>query len=191
MMRLARAFDDAATSASRFARLATAVAKYWVCKRAAAAGGGGARVPRRQRLRRGVDPAAALSRGAAERHLGGLGQRHLSRRAARDGARAPSRSTRSSPRSRWRAAPTGASTAGSSACGPISAVATIPSRAPATSSSGWRSPCRASLLVRHADPTVADAFCASRLGGAHGLAFGTLPADVDARGIVERARPQL
>ncbi len=48
-----------------------------------------------------------------------------------------------------------------------------------------------SLLVRHADPVVADAFCASRLGGMHGLAFGTLPADVDARGIVERARPQL
>ena len=45
---------------------------------------------------------------------------------------------------------------------------------------------QASLLVRHAPPTVADAFCAGRLGeGGH--VFGTLPAGVDARAIVERA----
>src|SRR5207253_3000178 len=31
-----------------------------------------------------------------------------------------------------------------------------------------------SLLVRHGDPAVADAFLASRLAGDHGLAFGTL-----------------
>ena len=47
-----------------------------------------ARVPRRQRLRRGVADAAAAARLAAERHLGGLGQRDEPRRAARDGARA-------------------------------------------------------------------------------------------------------
>src|SRR6185436_19603918 len=35
------------------------------------------------------------------------------------------------------------------------------------------------LLVQHADSAVAHAFCASRLGGEHGLAFGTLPASVD------------
>jgi len=46
-----------------------------------------------------------------------------------------------------------------------------------------------SLLVRHAPPAVADAFCASRLTGDHGLAFGTLPAGVDAVRIIERARP--
>ena len=33
-------------------------------------------MPGRQRLRRGVDPAAPLPRGAAQRDLGGLGQRH-------------------------------------------------------------------------------------------------------------------
>jgi len=46
---------------------------------------------------------------------------------------------------------------------------------------------QASLLVRHAPPMVADAFCASRLGSGGGRAFGTLPAGVDAAGIVERA----
>ena len=46
-----------------------------------------------------------------------------------------------------------------------------------------------SLLVRHAPPAVADAFCASRLAGDAGRAFGTLPPGVDARSIVDRARP--
>ncbi|MGH7898199.1 MAG: DNA alkylation response protein, partial [Candidatus Binatia bacterium] len=46
-----------------------------------------------------------------------------------------------------------------------------------------------SLIVRHADPAVADAFSVSRLGGDHGLAFGTLPRGVDFRRIIERARP--
>ena len=45
------------------------------------------------------------------------------------------------------------------------------------------------LLLRHGDPGVADAFCASRLGGDHGSAFGTLPAGLDLRAIAERARP--
>ena len=48
-----------------------------------------------------------------------------------------------------------------------------------------------SLLVRHAPAAVADAFCASRLAGDSGLAYGTLPAGVDARAIVERHLPAL
>ena len=47
------------------------------------------------------------------------------------------------------------------------------------------------LLVRHGDRAVADAFCASRLAGDRGLAFGTLPSGVDFRRIIERARPAL
>ncbi|HYF27248.1 MAG TPA: acyl-CoA dehydrogenase family protein, partial [Baekduia sp.] len=47
-----------------------------------------------------------------------------------------------------------------------------------------------SLLVRHAPPEVADAFCASRLAGDAGLAFGTLPAAVDHRAIVARHMPR-
>jgi putative acyl-CoA dehydrogenase len=48
-----------------------------------------------------------------------------------------------------------------------------------------------SLLVRFAPPVVADAFCASRLGGDWGYAFGTLPAGVDTAAIVERATPKV
>jgi putative acyl-CoA dehydrogenase len=46
-----------------------------------------------------------------------------------------------------------------------------------------------SLLVRFAPPEVADAFCAARLGGDAGTAFGTLPHTLAHASIVERARP--
>ncbi|MEV7015089.1 acyl-CoA dehydrogenase family protein [Streptomyces sp. NPDC093991] len=48
-----------------------------------------------------------------------------------------------------------------------------------------------SLLVRYAPPEVADAFCAGRLGGDAGAAFGTLPPTLDLASVVERARPEL
>jgi putative acyl-CoA dehydrogenase len=48
---------------------------------------------------------------------------------------------------------------------------------------------QASLLVRHGDPAVTDAFCASRLGGEWGHAFGTLPASTDFGRILERHSP--
>jgi putative acyl-CoA dehydrogenase len=48
-----------------------------------------------------------------------------------------------------------------------------------------------SLLVRFGDPAVADAFCASRLAGDWGRAFGTLPAGTDFERIVERHTPAL
>ncbi|MBV8257791.1 MAG: acyl-CoA dehydrogenase family protein, partial [Actinobacteria bacterium] len=48
---------------------------------------------------------------------------------------------------------------------------------------------QASLLVRHAPDPVADAFCATRLERGGGLAYGTLPAATDLRAIVERHRP--
>jgi len=48
---------------------------------------------------------------------------------------------------------------------------------------------QAALLVRHAPAPVADAFCASRLDGDSGRAFGALPPGVDAAAIVDRARP--
>jgi putative acyl-CoA dehydrogenase len=46
-----------------------------------------------------------------------------------------------------------------------------------------------SLLVRTAPPAVADAYCASRLGGEAGRVYGTLPAGVDAGAIIDRALP--
>jgi len=48
---------------------------------------------------------------------------------------------------------------------------------------------QAAMLVRHGDPAVADAFCASRLGGNWGEAFGTLPAGTDFKAIIERSAP--
>ncbi|MFJ8601114.1 acyl-CoA dehydrogenase family protein [Streptomyces shenzhenensis] len=48
---------------------------------------------------------------------------------------------------------------------------------------------QASLLVRYAPAAVADAFCASRLAGDWGHAFGTLPAGSGLDAILERALP--
>jgi putative acyl-CoA dehydrogenase len=48
---------------------------------------------------------------------------------------------------------------------------------------------QASLLVRHAPAAVADAFCAARLAGDAGLNYGTLPPAVDAAAIVGRHTP--
>jgi putative acyl-CoA dehydrogenase len=46
-----------------------------------------------------------------------------------------------------------------------------------------------SLLLRHAPPAVADAFCAARLDGDAGLNYGTLPASAHTKAIVARHTP--
>jgi putative acyl-CoA dehydrogenase len=46
-----------------------------------------------------------------------------------------------------------------------------------------------SLLMRHGDPVVADAFCVSRIGGDWGHSFGTLPEGLQLASIVQRHRP--
>lgn len=48
---------------------------------------------------------------------------------------------------------------------------------------------QASLLVRNAPAAVADAFCAGRLDGDRGRVYGTLPSGVDTAGILERVLP--
>ena len=48
---------------------------------------------------------------------------------------------------------------------------------------------QASLLLRHGPEETAEAFCASRLDGAYGLAYGTLPAGLALDPILERAMP--
>ncbi len=48
-----------------------------------------------------------------------------------------------------------------------------------------------SLLVRHAPAELADAFCGSRLSPDGGLEYGTLPPGTDTAAIVERHRPKL
>lgn len=49
---------------------------------------------------------------------------------------------------------------------------------------------QAAWLARCAPAPVAQAFCASRLGGDWGQTFGTLPAGVDLAAILERAMPR-
>jgi putative acyl-CoA dehydrogenase len=46
-----------------------------------------------------------------------------------------------------------------------------------------------SLLIRYGDPAVADAFCASRLDGDWGHSLGTLPPGTKFASIVDRHRP--
>jgi putative acyl-CoA dehydrogenase len=43
------------------------------------------------------------------------------------------------------------------------------------------------ILLKAGNATVADAFCASRLGGAHGMAFGTLEPGAAIGGLIEGA----
>ncbi|HEX6600343.1 MAG TPA: isovaleryl-CoA dehydrogenase [Gemmatimonadaceae bacterium] len=47
----------------------------------------------------------------------------------------------------------------------------------------------ASCLIRGGNVAIADAFCESRLGGAHGNAFGTLNGDAPFDALIERALP--
>ncbi len=47
-----------------------------------------------------------------------------------------------------------------------------------------------SLLLRHAPTAVSDAFCASRLAPRYRGAFGTLPSGIDLDAIIERALPR-
>jgi putative acyl-CoA dehydrogenase len=48
---------------------------------------------------------------------------------------------------------------------------------------------QASLLVRNAPAFVSDAFCVARLGDERSTTYGTLPAGVDAKAIIDRALP--
>jgi len=50
---------------------------------------------------------------------------------------------------------------------------------------------QAALLVQHAPPAVADAYCASRLEGAGPRQYGTLPRGVDCAAIIARATPRI
>jgi len=186
-MRLARAYDEAADDegAVLFKRLATAVAKYWVCKRgpghAAEAmeclGGNGyteewplARVYREQPLLSiwegsgnviALDVLRAMARTPAA--LGVL----LDEIGQAGGADA-----------RLDAHVEGVTRA-------LQDPTELESRARKVVED-LALALQGSLLVRHAPAAVADAFCATRLAGGGGHAYGTLPAGVDVDAIIER-----
>ncbi len=50
---------------------------------------------------------------------------------------------------------------------------------------------QASLLMRHGDSAVAEAYLATRIDGDRGYAFGTLPRHIDCKTIIDRARPEV
>jgi putative acyl-CoA dehydrogenase len=192
MLRLAAAFEAPAGSSERaFARIATAAAKYWVCKRAPQAiaeameclGGAGyveeSMLPRLYR----EAPVNAIWEGS-----GNVICLDVLRALVRESDAAPAllaelRSARGAERrlDAW-----------------VDALERE-LRDPADAELRARRTTErialaleASLLVRFAPNAVADAFCAARLGGADGIAglqFGALPRGVDAAAIVSRAAP--
>jgi putative acyl-CoA dehydrogenase len=213
-LRVARSYDEA--GAEPFRRFATAVMKYWVTKRAAAhaaealecLGGNGfveeSGLPRLYRdaplnsiwegsgnvaaldvLRAVVREPEGLPAFLAECDLAAGGDRRLDAHLAR---------TRAS-----LATLLGGGGAGRGGTGPGGAVRSGAGPGERAVHDGQFAARRVvedlavslqgSLLVRHAPPAVADAFCAARLDGAGGRVYGTLPLGVDAAAIVDRALP--
>ncbi len=187
-MRLGRAYDQAIAGeeqAAHFKRIATAVAKYWTCKRwpthAAEAleclgGNGYAEETGMPRLFR-ESPVNSLWEGTANVQC-----LDVLRAMAKEPATVPAflaeleDATGADPRLD---AYLGALKAELSDLNEIEARARRVVERMALALQG-------SLLVRYSPPAVADAFCASRLAGEGGGAFGTLPPGVDFAAIVAR-----
>ncbi|MDO9353296.1 MAG: acyl-CoA dehydrogenase family protein [Solirubrobacteraceae bacterium] len=196
-LRVARAYDEADAP---FRRLATAVEKYWVCKRAAAHAAesleclGG----------NGYVEDSGMPRLYRDAPLGGIWE-GSGIVAALDVLRAIEREPET-----LHAFLQEVSLAGGANAAFDAHVAGVVERAVTLAGDDGRSSAerafelqfgarrlvedlavslQASLLVRHAPAAVSDAFCAARLGGAGGRVYGTLPSGTDARAIIDRALP--
>jgi putative acyl-CoA dehydrogenase len=199
-MRLARAYDEAGAEAPAsgsddlsdahlFKRLATAVGKYWVCKRApnhafesleCLGGNGYVEESGMPRLYREA-PLASIWEGSG--NVMSL-----------DVLRALVRTPRSLEVFMHEVREAEGADPRLDAHvhkleGQFSDPATLESRARRVVE-GMALALQGSLLVRHGAPAVADAFCASRLGGEGGLEYGTLPPGCDFEAIVARNRVQ-
>ncbi|HMC35227.1 MAG TPA: acyl-CoA dehydrogenase family protein, partial [Myxococcales bacterium] len=185
MMRLARAYDRREQEAG-FRRLGTAVAKYWVCKRAAplvaealeCLGGNGyveeSILPRLYR----EAPLNSIWEGSGNVIcLDALRALHKEPQ-ARDALVAELRLARGADR-RLDAA---VDDAEAQLASPEEAGARRLVESLALALQG-------SLLVRHSPAPVSDAFCATRLSGDHGYAFGALPVGIDLGAVLARAWP--
>ena len=192
VMRLARAYDEAAAEgreAALFERIATPVLKYWICKRApwhaaesleCLGGNGYAEESGMPRLFR-ESPLMSIWEGSGNVQC---------LDAIRAMVREPDsvevffdevgEASGSDPRLDSFVAHLRTELAGD--------PATLEARARRLVE-GMALALQGSLLVRHGDPAVADAFCASRLGRDHGGAFGTLPPGADFGAIIERSTP--
>jgi len=188
-LRLARAFDRDDPTEAAFARLVTPAAKYWVCKRAPTligealevlGGNGYVEESLMPRLYREA-PLNSIWEGS-----GNVMALDVLRGLGREPAAAEALTSELS------AARGGDRRLDAYAEETLQALAGQPAEAQA------RRICerislalQASLLVRFAPAAVADGFCASRLGGESGRAFGTLPNGVDVGAIIARATPDL
>ncbi|WP_420034412.1 acyl-CoA dehydrogenase family protein [Streptomyces sp. cg28] len=187
-LRLAGAADRAQrgdTGERAFLRLATAVAKYWVCKRqpqfvaeALECLGGN-----------GYDEASGMPRLYREAPLNGIweGSGNVN---ALDMLRALAREPESLEAFRTEVeAASGADRRLDTAWRELKEQLVLTEDAPLRARRVIERAAlvlQGSLLVRHAPAAVADAFCASRLGGDQGLAFGTLPPGTDFAALIER-----
>ena len=196
-MRLARAYDEASADAEAgennsdaqlFKRLATAVGKFWTCKRApnhafesleCLGGAGYVEESGMPRLYREA-PLASIWEGSGNV-------------ISLDVLRALSRSPRSLEVFLEEVELAHGSNAHLDARvaelkGQFGDPATLESRARRVVES--MALClQGSLLVRHAPAAVADAFCAARLGRDAGLEYGTLPPGAELGAIIERSLP--
>jgi putative acyl-CoA dehydrogenase len=185
-MRLARAYDSRDEAEARLRRIGTAVAKYWVCKRAVAhvgealecLGGNGfvedSIMPRLYR----ESPLNSIWEGSGNvicldvlRAIAGDGATIEALLAEIELARGGDRRLDAAAgelRATWR----GLADDERQARRLVERLAIV-----------WQ----ASLLARHSPAAVADAFCASRLTPDGGRALGTLPCGVELRAIIERA----
>ena len=183
-MRLARAYDRRAAGDEReaaFARIATAVAKYWICKRGPAHAAealecvGGSGYVEESVLPRVYRQAPLLSIWEGSGNVVCLD-------VLRSLQRAPETAEVLLDEIRLADEPRATALA-------ERALAEADERSARLVVERLALALQASLLVRHAPGAVADAFCATRLGGEASLAYGTLPPGVDAAAIVERHRP--
>ncbi|MEV6313041.1 acyl-CoA dehydrogenase family protein [Streptomyces sp. NPDC051840] len=187
-LRLAGATDRAQRGDSQeraFLRVATAVAKYWVCKRQPVAvaealeclGGNG------------YDEASGMPRLYREAPLNGIweGSGNVN---ALDLLRALSREPESLEAFRAEIEQAaGADHRLDAAWGELRNELTLTEDAPLRARRIIERAAlvlQGALLVRHAPSAVADAFCGSRLAGNHGMAFGTLEPGTDFAALLER-----
>ena len=188
--RLARAYDEESDAAQMFRRVVTPAAKFWICKRAAALaqeamevlGGNGyieeCVLPRLFR----ETPVNSIWEGSGNVMcldlLRGLGREPQAAEVVLEEVREVATADRR----------LGVFTA---------RLAERLAKPALTAESQARALARdlvlamqGALLVRHAPPFMADAFCAARLGEERGGAFGLLPPGIDAHAIVARAAPE-
>jgi putative acyl-CoA dehydrogenase len=186
MLRLARAYDRREAEAP-FRRMATAVAKFWVCKRAAPAvaealeclGGNGyveeSGLPRIYR----EAPLNSIWEGSGNVICLDVLRALHKEPQARDALLAEIRAGRGSDKRL------------DAAMDAVEARLVKPEESQARSLvESLALALQGSLLVRFAPPCVSDAFCATRLQRDHGYTFGTLPPGLDAKAILARAVPE-